>query len=120
MSQRIARINQLLQREVSGQMRRYYRSESAPITISGVDCSADLRHARIYYSVLGDEAAITEAQAFFRRAGKDLRQKASRHVILKYFPRFDYIYDPSLERGAHVLELLDQLEDESGADGPET
>ena len=116
MSQRIVRINQLLQREVSGQMRRYYRSESAPITISDVDCSTDLRHARVYYSVLGDADAITAAQAFFRRTGKDLRQKVSRHVVLKYFPRFDFIYDPSMERGAHVLERLDDLENESESD----
>lgn len=115
MSQRIARINQLLQREISDQMRRYYRSESAPITISDVDCSTDLRHARIYYSVLGDAQAIEEARVFFRKAGKDLRQRASKHVILKYFPRFDYIYDPSLERGAQVIDLLNALEEDGEA-----
>jgi ribosome-binding factor A len=113
MSQRIARVNQLLQREVSEQMRRYYRAESAAITISDVHCSVDLRHARIYYSVLGDEAAIAETGKFFQRIGKDLRQRVSKQITLKYFPRFDYVYDPSMERGAQVLELLDALEDES-------
>lgn len=113
MSQRIARINELLQREVSEQMRRYYRSETAPITISDVDCSADLRNLRIYYSVLGDDAAIRDAQVLFRRIGKDLRQRVSKQITLKYFPRFEFIYDPSLERGAGINELLDQLEQES-------
>lgn len=113
MSQRISRINELLQREVSEQMRRYYRSETAAITISDVDCSTDLRNARIYFSVLGDDRAIEEAEALFRKIGKDLRQRVSKHVILKYFPRFDFIYDPSLERGAGINELLDQLEEES-------
>lgn len=116
MSQRIARINQLLQREVSEQMRRYYRSESAAITISDVDCATDLRHARVYYSVLGDDSAIEASRAFFQRVGKDLHQRVSRQVILKYFPRFEFIYDPSLERGAHVLDLLDELDDESSND----
>lgn len=110
MSQRISRINELLQREVSEQMRRYYRSETAPITISDVDCSSDLRNVRIYYSVLGDDQAIREADALFRRIGKDLRQRVSKQVILKYFPRFEFIYDPSLERGAEINELLDQLD----------
>jgi len=99
MPQRIARINQLLQREISEQMRRYYRAETTAITISDVDCSVDLRHARIYFSVLGDDAAIVEAGELFRKIGKDVRQRVSKHVILKYFPRFDFIYDPSLERG---------------------
>ena len=112
MTQRIARINQLLQREISEQMRRYYRAETAAITISDVDCSVDLRHARIYFSVLGDDAAIVEAGELFRKIGKDVRQRVSKHVILKYFPRFDFIYDPSLERGAHVIDLLDELEEE--------
>jgi len=91
-------------------MRRYYRSETAAITISDVDCSTDLRNAKIYYSVLGDDAAIDEARTLFRRIGKDLRQRVSKHVILKYFPRFEFHYDPSLERGAGINELLDELD----------
>ena len=110
MSQRISRINELLQREVSEQMRRYYRAETAAMTISDVDCSTDLRHARIYFSVLGDDSQIQEAEALFRRIGKDLRQRVSKHVILKYFPRFDYVYDPSLERGAGINDIIDQLD----------
>jgi len=113
MSQRITRINELLRREISEQMRRYYRADAAAITISDVDCSSDLRHARIYFSVLGDDEAIAEAGRFFRRIGKDLRQRVSKHVILKYFPRFEFIYDPSLERGSEILDLLDQLDNEN-------
>jgi ribosome-binding factor A len=110
MSQRITRINELLRREISEQMRRYYRAETAPITISDVDCATDLRHARIYYSVLGDDEAIAESRRLFRKIGKDLRQRVSRQVILKYFPRFEFVYDPSLERGAHIIELLDEID----------
>jgi ribosome-binding factor A len=110
MSQRITRINELLRREISEQMRRYYRAETAPITISDVDCATDLRQARIYYSVLGDDEAIAESRQLFRKIGKDLRQRVSKQVILKYFPRFEFVYDPSLERGAHIIELLDEIE----------
>lgn len=91
-------------------MRRYYRSETAAITISDVDCSTDLRNARIYFSVLGDDKEIRQAEALFRRIGKDLRQRVSKHVILKYFPRFDFVYDPSLERGSDINDLIDQLD----------
>ena len=113
MSQRITRINELLRREVSEQMRRYYRADAAAITISDVDCSVDLRNARIYYSVLGDEPEIAEARRFFRKVGKDLRQRVSKQVILKYFPRFEFLYDPSLERGAGIIDLLDELDQEN-------
>ncbi|MGZ0656813.1 30S ribosome-binding factor RbfA [Coraliomargarita sp. W4R53] len=110
MSQRITRINALLRREVSEQMRRYYRSDTAAITISEVDCSADLRNARIYYSVLGDNAEIDATKKLFRKIGKDIRQRVSREITLKYFPTFYFIYDPSLERGAEINEILDQLD----------
>lgn len=112
MSQRIKRINELLRREISEQMRRYHRSETAAITISEVDCSTDLRHARIYYSVLGDDNEIAAAQQLFRKIGKDIHQRVNRQITLKYFPRFDYCYDASLERGARLNEILDQLEEE--------
>ncbi|HKK17569.1 MAG TPA: 30S ribosome-binding factor RbfA [Opitutales bacterium] len=113
MSQRISRINELLRREVSEQMRRYYRSETAAITISDVDCSTDLRHAKIYFSVLGDDDAVRESESLFDRIGRDLRRRVSKHVILKYFPHFEFIYDPSLERGAEIIDLLDQLDSEN-------
>jgi ribosome-binding factor A len=114
MSKRISRVNELLQREIGEQMRRYYGGEqSVKITISDVDTSPDLRNCRIYYSVIGDERDIAESRAFFKRVGKELRQRVSKRVVLKYFPRFEFIYDPSMERGAGILDLLDQLDKEN-------
>ncbi|MEM7790517.1 MAG: ribosome-binding factor A [Verrucomicrobiota bacterium] len=113
MSQRLKRVNGLLHREISEQMRRYYRKDAARITISDVDTSSDLRRARIYYSVLGEADSIVEAEALFRRIGKDLRRRVSQHVTLKYFPQFEFLYDPSMERGADVLDLIDKLETEN-------
>jgi ribosome-binding factor A len=112
MSQRITRINALLHREISEQMRRYYRADTASITISDVDVSADLRNARIYYSVLGDDRDIEDCKKLFRKIGKDIRQRVSKVITLKYFPTFYFIYDPSLERGAEINEILDQLDQE--------
>jgi ribosome-binding factor A len=110
MSKRISRVNQLLQREFSEQMRRYYRAESAPITISEVSTSVDLRNASVYYAVLGDDADINEAKAFFRKNGNDLRKRVSKVITMKYFPCVKFLYDPALERGATILELLDELD----------
>lgn len=113
-SKRISRVNELLQREISDQMRRYYRSEAVSITISDVATTADLRNARVFYSVLGDEKAIAAAKEFFRKKGGDIHQRVSREITLKYFPRFEYRYDPSMVRGSEILNLLDELENENG------
>jgi len=113
MSKRISRVNELLQREIGEQLRRYYGGEeSVRITISDVDTSPDLRQCSIYYSVIGDAKAIQESQAFFKRIGKELRQRVMQRVTLKYFPRFNFKYDPSLELGNEILDLLDQLDNE--------
>lgn len=111
MPNRISRVNGLLQREISEQLRRYYGGkESVRITISDVSTSPDLRHCRIYYSVIGDAQAIVQSDAFFRRIGKELRQRVMQRVTLKYFPRFEFIYDPSMERGSKIVEMMDQLD----------
>ena len=111
MSKRITRVNELLQREVSEQLRRRYRSEATRITISSVETSADLRNARIYYSVLGEQSEREAARCLFIQVGKELRQLVSKKIVLKYFPKFEFIYDPSLQRGAHLLDVIDQLDD---------
>jgi len=113
MSKRIQRVNELLQREISEQLRQNYRTDAVKVTISGVETSSDLRNTRIFYSVLGDEADLRDANRLFRKIGKDLRDRVSKRVILKYFPRFEFVYDPSLERGAGILDLLDELEQEN-------
>jgi ribosome-binding factor A len=114
MSKRISRVNALLQREISQQMRRYYRSDAVSITISDVDTSPDLRNARVFYSVLGNDKAIAASKEFFRKKGGDIHQRVSKEITLKYFPRFEYRYDPSMVRGSEILDMLDELENEDG------
>ena len=114
MTNRVTRVNELLQREISEQLHRHFGGkESVRITISDVDTSSDLRRCSIYYSVIGDNQAIVESESFFRRIGKDLRERVMKHVTLKYFPRFEFIYDPSMERGAKLVEFMDQLDNEN-------
>ena len=113
MTKRISRINELIRRELSEQLRKRYRSAAVAITISDVETSPDLRNCTIYYSVIGGDEALRDARKLFRKAGKDLHQQVKQRVILKYFPNFEYVYDPSMERGSQVLDLLDQLEAES-------
>ncbi|MFP4069089.1 MAG: 30S ribosome-binding factor RbfA [Verrucomicrobiota bacterium] len=112
MSKRISRVNELLHREISEQLRQNYRDAAVAITISEVETSTDLRTARVYYSVLGEDDAIGDARRLFRRIAGDLQRRVSRQVIIKYFPKFEFIYDPSMERGANILNLLDELDQE--------
>ena len=113
MSNRITRVNELLQRELSEQLRLHFGGkESVRITISDVDTSSDLRNCSVYYSVIGATQDIIDAENFFRRIGKELRERVMKRVVLKYFPRFEFIYDSSMERGARLVEFMEQLDDD--------
>jgi len=113
MSKRIVRVNELLKREISAQLHTHYRTQAVRITISDVETAPDLRWARVYYSVLGDESARIEADALLRRIAKELRHRVGKEVILKYLPQLEFCYDPSLERGASILEVIDEIEQDN-------
>ena len=111
MPKRSIRVNELLKREVSQILHTMYRSEAVRITITQVDVSPDLRHGRVYYSVVGDQKTIAAAQLFFKRFSGNISAKAGKHIVLKYFPKLRFVYDPSYERGNKIMELLDDIED---------
>ena len=110
MSKRVARVNQLLRMEIGEYLHRRFRSEAVKITITEVDASADFRNARVYYSVLGNNADVIEAESFFSSFGKRIQQEVARKIILKFFPRLEFIHDDSMERGAHILQRLDEID----------
>ena len=66
MSLRIARVNELVHREIATYLSTRYRTESVRWTITSVEVSADLRNATVAYSVLGEESHAREAIQFFR------------------------------------------------------
>ena len=110
MSLRLARINELIKREIGNFLRRRYRSETVCWTITGVDVSADLRNGMVAYSVIGDDIKAREAQQFFRKHAGEISREVSKHVILKYSPKLSFTQDFGIERGNRVMEILDDLE----------
>lgn len=110
MSLRIARVNELIKREIGIFLRRRYRSESVCWTITAVEISADLRNGTVSYSVLGDEIKTREAIQFFRKHAGEIRKEVSKNVVLKYSPKLKFVQDFGIERGNRVMEILDELE----------
>ncbi len=78
------------------------------VTVTAVRTSRDLRHARVYVSVLGDEAARTATLAGLRSAHGYLQGAISRELGLKHTPTLAFEYDESIERAARLTELIDR------------
>lgn len=110
MSNRTIRVNELVQREISDILRKRYQSESVTITVAEVRVSPDLRDARVFISVVGDEETAQTKLRWLRSKAADIREEVSRRIVLKYLPKFEYILDASAIRGARILQMLDAIE----------
>lgn len=110
MSNRILRVNELVQREISDILRKRYQNEAVAITITEVRVSPDLRDARVFVSIVGDEATAEAKLQWLRRHAVDIREEVSRRIVLKYLPKFEYLLDHSATRGARILQVLDEID----------
>ena len=76
------------------------------VTVTGVKTSPDLRHARVYVSVLGDDAARAASLDGLQAAHGFLQGCISHALRLKHTPTLTFDYDPSVDRGMRITELL--------------
>jgi ribosome-binding factor A len=84
------------------------------ITITKVGLTKDLRYARIYFSVLGDDRAKKNALHGLRSARGFIKNLISDRVKLKFMPEMEFKIDESLEHTQHILGLIDRIKKERG------
>jgi ribosome-binding factor A len=109
-SNRTVRVNELVQREISDILRKRYQSESVILTITEVRVSPDLRDARVFVSVVGTADDAEAKLKWLRSKSGEIREEVGRRIVLKYLPKFDYVLDESVARGARILQVLDEIE----------
>jgi ribosome-binding factor A len=110
MSNRTIRVNELVQRELSAILRKHYQTESVAVTLTEVRVSPDLRDARVFVSVVGNEALAEEKLRWLRRIAPDIRTELGRRIVLKFLPKLEYVLDKSAIRGTRILQMLDEID----------
>ena len=118
-SNRTSRINEEIQRELSEQFRRLKDprvSQTGMVSITRVDTTGDLRYARIYISAL-DKSQEKEVLKGLKSAAGFLRRELGRSLQLRYTPELQFVADDSIQHGAHILEVLRQVEQQDEARG---
>ncbi|MGI9087234.1 MAG: 30S ribosome-binding factor RbfA [Chthoniobacterales bacterium] len=109
MKHRLLRVNELVKRELSMLITRDLTFEDALVTVNQVDVTPDLKNAHVFVSVLGKgNAATVMAELEDHRA--QLQAEMSKHVVLKYTPHLAFHLDDSIERGARVFKILEEIE----------
>ena len=114
-SNRIGRINEEVQRELSELIRSLKDPRvQTMLSITRVDTTSDLRYAKVYVSVL-EEAREKEAMKGLKSAGGWLRRELGQRLQLRYTPELVFTLDDSLKYGAHMFDLLEKLERQEAA-----
>lgn len=115
-TRRQKRINELLKEELGTLLLREVRDPRLRgVTVTDVQVSPDLSHAQVYVSLIGDEEDVAAAMDGLERASGYLRHEIAERIDLRLVPELSFHFDPSLERGQRILDLLDQIEHESHA-----
>jgi ribosome-binding factor A len=109
MKHRLLRVNELLKRELSSIITREISFDGALVTLNHVDVTPDLKHAHAYVSVFGKENQAV-AMEKLEEHRVILQTALARAVTLKYTPQLVFHLDDSIERGARVFEILQQIE----------
>jgi ribosome-binding factor A len=109
---RVSRVAELIKREVSQMLIHGVKDErvgSGMVSITDVEVSGDLQHAKIFVSIYGTDEARAAAMAGLRSAAGYVRGQLGHRVNLRRTPEVVFIEDRSLERGMRVLSLINQL-----------
>ena len=121
MSHRIEQVNKLLRRELSDLLQHQVKDPRLDsfVAVTEVDTSTDLRHAKVFVSHLGSEAEKQEILSVLGAASGFLRKELAQNLKMRRIPELSFCWDDSLERGAHILKLIDQVTEDSAANQPE-
>jgi ribosome-binding factor A len=86
-------------------------------TVTDVEVSGDLRHVKIFVSVMGDETQVSETMAALESATGFVRTEIGKRVRLRHTPEIVFRHDTSIEHGAKVFRLLQEIrKDEEGGE----
>lgn len=116
---RADRVGEAVREEVAAFLARDAKDPriSGLVTVTAVEMARDLRHATVFVSVMGDEAAKTSTLEALTGMAPHLRGRVGRALRLQFAPELSFRLDQSVQRAARIETLLAQIKrDESPAD----
>ncbi len=107
------KLGELIAAELSDLMRMRLKDPRVGFaSITRVEVSGDLRHAKVFVSVMGNPEEQVASMKGLKHAAGFLRHELASRLTLRYMPELVFKLDPSIELGAHVLDLIHQSEQE--------
>jgi ribosome-binding factor A len=115
--QRVDRLNSLLKEVISEVIRRDVDNPDVDefISITRVDISKDLRHAKVYVSVMGSDEKKQKTIKALQSASGFIGINSSKKVVMRFFPALRFILDDTVDKVMRIEELLHEIKDEKNA-----
>ena len=111
---RIRRVNEALREVLSARIAEGLKDPRVGfVTVTSVDTSPDLRHARVYVSVLGSEDEREQSLEGLGSSRGYLQATIARELRMKHTPTLEFLHDSSIDHGFRISELLDERGDEA-------
>jgi len=113
---RLVRVNELLKREIAEDIHRNFSLsdfDTSAITVTRVECAADLRDANVFISIFGHQNERDQMISYLNRHRQEVIRLMVKRVKLKYTPRLHFILDESIEGGDRILSMLAEMEREN-------
>lgn len=108
----------MLKEEISRLLRDEVKdSRIGIVTVTDVETSPDLKNAKVYVQMVGDEDRKEEALEGLNSAAGFIRSRLGRELRIRRVPEFNFVLDRTMERAARIEELLREIRDDSEPDG---
>lgn len=112
-TRRIDRLGDLIKEEISNLLIRQIRDPRiGMLTITDVEVSRDLRTAKVFYTVSGDDNARREAQRGLESAVGFIRSAVAHNLTIRRMPELTFVFDTSLDYGQKIDRILEELKEE--------
>jgi len=110
-TRRMARVNDLIRKEISDLLLREIRDPRLEglLSITEVVTSPDLKHARVFVSVMGSEEKKAQVDEGLIAASGFLRRNLGQRLSLRYTPQLSFRRDESIEKGSHLLDIINEI-----------
>jgi len=108
--ERTDRLSEEIKKELSDLIRYQLKDPRLPdlVSVTAVRVTKDLRYAKVYISVFGDDDKKNGAIAALRSASGFIRHEIGQKLKIRYVPEFSFILDDSIEKGIYISKLIDE------------
>jgi ribosome-binding factor A len=115
-TERMRRVNESVRQVLSEAVGELKDPRIGFVTITGVNTSTDLRHAKVFVSVMGSDTKREQTLKGLAAAHGVLQGRLARELRMKRTPTLAFEYDPSVERGVRMSQLIDELAPDDNPD----